>query len=71
LPTAVLNVVGSSPSGAVATICSSSVAIRLATSSYRKKAVEPDGVFRFIVSGPRLRVPDAAAGDGPMLGPSG
>jgi hypothetical protein len=62
----VVNTVESSPSGAVATVCSSSVAIRSATAFCRKKAVEPDGVLRFIMSGPRLRVPDAVAVDGSM-----
>jgi hypothetical protein len=67
----VFNDFGSSPSGVVVTVYSSSVAIGSATSSYRKKAIEPDGVLSFIVSGPRFKVPDAASGDGPVSGPSG
>jgi hypothetical protein len=66
-----LNVVGSSPSGEVATVCSSSVAIRSVASSCRKKVVGPDEVLRFVVPGSRLMVPDAAATDGPLSRPSG
>jgi hypothetical protein len=67
----VLNVVGLSPSDAVAAVYSSSVTIESVTSPCGKKATEPDGVLRFAMSGPRLRVHDAAADDGPMSGSSG
>jgi hypothetical protein len=47
-----------------AAVCSSSVVIRSAVSPCGKKAIEPDGVLRFVVPGPKLRVPDAAAANG-------
>jgi hypothetical protein len=46
------NIVGSSPSGAVATVSSSSIAIGSAAPPCGKQADEPDGVLRFAVSGP-------------------
>jgi hypothetical protein len=67
---AVLNVDRSSPSGVGVMVCSSSVAIGLAVSPCRKKVVEPDGVLRFVVPGPRLKVPDTVAGEGLISRPS-
>jgi hypothetical protein len=65
-----LNAVRSPRRGVVATVYSS-VAIGSAVSSCVKKGVEPDEVLRFVVSGPRLKVPDVDADDGLMSGPLG
>jgi hypothetical protein len=63
-----LNAVGSSPSGAVVAVCSSSIAIGSTVSSCRKKVIKPNGLLRFM---PRFRVFDVATDDRPMSGPSG
>jgi hypothetical protein len=67
----VFNAARSSPRGVVAAVCSSLITIRLAASSYGKKVVKPDKVLRFVMPGPRLRVPDEVTSDGLMSGPSG